>query len=877
MATPDSVGPYRIEKKLGSGGMGDVYLALDTRLGRQVALKSLSQKWAKAPDARRRITHEARAAAGLNHTNIAAVYDVVETADASWIVMEYAPGESLAEALRQGPLPPEAVVWVGVQMCDALGAAHSRGIVHRDLKPANLMMGPDGHLKVLDFGLAKTLDLDRAALGDSSASLDLSGGGRLVGTLPYVPPEHILGEQVDERSDIYTAGVVLFELLAGRRPYDGPDKKTIAQAILDGRPPDLAALRPELPDELVRVVGRAMARDPRDRPQTAGALRAELQQLSGAQSGWKTLTDLERPFGLRTSSSFSRRWRRQQKRIGLVAAAAAAVALVAFLAWNGANAPRAPERPPVIAVLPLSNASGDAAFDHLAIGFADVIVSALAGLPDVNVVSRGGVQEALLKSAQPSRIARELGAELLVDGSLQRSAGNVRVALNLIRSGSNVVRWSRVFEGSTDDILALQKQVAEAVAQAVKGGVSAQDLERIERAILPTSEEALAKYGAARDLLDRADVGGNVDRAIVLFEEVLAKEPRFTLAAAGLAEANWARYMSNKDPLYATRARQALERALALDPDQPRVRLLLAEQLGQTGRAAEAIEELGRVLRLQPTADDARRSLGNLLLDQGQAEEGLAELKRALALRPQFWKNHDTLGLAYFNLGRYSEASSSWKRVTELLPTSSWGYLNLGAAQQAAGLRDAAEANYRKSIELEPGPEAWTNLGNLFYASASYKEAREAFEEALRFLPNTAPRHRNLGDVLKRLGDPKGARAQYSRAVELAQQEVAVTPGDPLVHARLAVYEAKAGQGGNALKHVEEALRLNPASGEILFRKAVVLALVGRRAEARGALAQAIARGFSLALASEDEDVADLLPVPDAAGSGVFPKKGGNE
>ncbi len=860
MATPDSVGPYRIVKKLGSGGMGEVYLAEDTRLGRQVALKSLSERWAQAPDARRRLVHEARAAAGLNQNNIAAVYDVVETADASWIVMEYAPGESLAEALRRGPLPPEAVVWVGVQLCDALTAAHARGIIHRDLKPANLVLSPDGHLKVLDFGLAKSLDLDTGAFTHSRPGIDFSVGGRLVGTLPYLPPEHILGEPVDERSDLYTAGVVLFELLTGRRPFDGPDKKTIAQAIVDGRAPDLAALRPELPDELVRVVRRAMTREPGDRPPTAGALRAELEQLSGAQSGWKTLTDLGRPFGLRIGSGLSRRGRRRRRLI-LAGAAVAVIGLLGLAAALWIKRPgESPPHPPVIAVLPLSNVSGDIAYDHLVIGFADVIVSALAGLPGVNVVSRSAVMEAREDGKQPSRLARRLGADLLVDGSVQRSANQVRVALNVVRAGTNVVSWSRVFEGADDDILKLQKTVAEAVAEAVKGGVSARDLERIERAIPPISAEVLSKYGAARKLLDRTDVSGNVDQAIALFEEALAKEPRFALAEAGLAEAYWASYVFTKEARYADLSRGALDRALALDPDQPQVRLLLAEHLGKRGQAGEAMEQLGRVIRLQPTSDDAHRSLGELLIEQGKIEEGLAELHRAVALRPEFWQNLDALGIAYFELGRYGEAAAVWKRVTEVLPDSSWGYLTLGAAQQATGDKKGAEANYRKSIEHDPSRQGWSNLGTLLYAEGRYEDARRAFEEALRLVPNSATGHRNLGDVLGRLGDSKGARRQYLKAADLAREDVRVTPGDGMAHARLAVYEAKAGRRAEALVHLEAALRLSPESVEVLYRKAVVYALTGKQAEAREALDQAIGRGFSRTLAAEDEDVAALLP-----------------
>ena len=866
---PESVGPYRIRHKLGSGGMGDVYLAEDTRLGRQVALKSLTEKWARNPDARRRLVHEARAAAGLNHPNVAGIYDVVETAEASWIVMEYAPGETLAASLRRGPLTPEAVVWVGVQICDALGAAHARNIVHRDLKPANLMLSPEGHLKVLDFGLAKSLDLDSGSSAPDASSDDLSGGGRLVGTLPYVPPEHILGERVDERSDIYSAGVVLFELLSGRRPFDHADKKALAQAIVDGDPPDLQALRPEAPEALVKVVKRAMAREPSERPPTAGALRAELGQLSGAQSGWQTITDLHRPLGVHSRSSSSRRRQRRRGR-ALAAAISTMVALGVYWAfltfWN--KPPAISGHPPVVAVLPLSNASGDLAFDHLAIGFADVIVNALAGLPDVSVVSRSAVMEAREHKKDMAALARELGADLLVDGSVQRSADRVRVAMSVVKARSRVVDWSRVFEGRSDDMLSLQLKVAEAVAQAVKGGrVTAQELERIQRA-MPASEAALSKYGEARKLLDRADVTGNVDRALTCFAEALRSEPKFALAEAGLAEAYWAKYMQTKEPRFADAARGALDRALAIAPDQVQVRLALAQHLGKTGKVDEAVTELGRVARLQEGSDEAHRLLGELLQSEGRTEEGLAELRRALALRPDFWKNHDALGLAFFDLGRYQEAATAWGRVTELLPDSSWGYEQLAAALYAAGDRTQAARHYRRAVEIDPSPQAWSALGAIAYAEGRYAEARNDIEAALRLDPRFASGYRNLGDVLARQRDPAGARRSYEKAVELAQELVEVNPANGLTLARLAVYLAKAGRMDKALSTIDEAVRLAPDKVDVQYRMAVVYALSGRPAEARVALDRALVGGYSRALARDDEDVAFLLPEGslDAAG-----------
>jgi serine/threonine protein kinase/tetratricopeptide (TPR) repeat protein len=859
MATPDSVGPYRIVRKLGSGGMGDVYLADDTRLGRQVALKSLSQKWAQAPDARRRLTHEARAAAGLNHTNIAAVYDVVETADSSWIVMEYAPGESLAEALRQGPLPPEAVVWVGVQMCDALGAAHSRGIVHRDLKPANLVMGPDGHLKVLDFGLAKSLDFDRAVLGDSSAALDLSGGGRLVGTLPYVPPEHILGEKVDERSDLYTAGVVLFELLTGRRPYDGPDKKTIAQAIVDGRPPDLATLRPELPDELVRVVRRAMARDPGDRPATAATLRAELQQLSGAQSGWKTLTDLERPFGLRTSSSALRR--RSRRRAFLLVGAGMLAALGGGALYRWATRASTPSRVPVVAVLPLLDASGDTRNEALGLGLADVLVSSLSRLPGSNVLARSAAAGYRERARNPMRIARELGVDFLVDGLLQRSGEDLRVTLSLIQSPSGVVVWSDVYDGRANEPFALQKNVAEALAGALRLRLTPETLANIRRAP-SVAGGAFADYARARELLEEADVGGNLEQAVALFENALAKDPKFALAAAGLGQAAWTRYQRTRDPRWAERAREATRMALALDPDQPLVRIALSTIEAGSGRLREAEGELRRAIAQQPDNSEAHEALGRVLSEQGRKAEAVAALQKAVVLRPAYWQHQDALGLAFFDAGRYADAVEAFQRVTVLRPESARAFHQLGTAQQAQGDPTGALGSYERALALEPDGDTWSNVGNLKFARGQVQEAAEAFSRAIALQPAEPITHRNLGDAYARLGRADEARAEYRRAAALTREQLRVNPKDARGLARLAVYHAKLAEHAEARRVAEEALSLAPATPDVLYYVAVAYTLGGNAERALEVLTQALEAGFSPELAQDDDDLSSLRELP---------------
>jgi tetratricopeptide (TPR) repeat protein len=854
---PSAVGPYRVLRKLGSGGMGEVYLAEDERLRRKVALKSLTSTWTRAPEARRRLLHEARAVAALNHPTIAAIYDVVETGEAAFIVMEYVPGQTLADRVSQGPMPPQAVVWVGTQLCDALTEAHAQGIIHRDLKPGNLVLTPGGRVKVLDFGLARTLVADGPEpRGDS---LDLSGAGRrLVGTPAYIPPEHFLGRAVDERGDIYSAGVTLYELATGRRPFHGSDLTSLAHAVLaetPRMPPDAGLL---IPPSLQDVIRRAMARDPDERHPSAAALKEDLLRVRREMGDSAVATEEGRwahPFPPQPARRRRRlAWAGAALALGLAAATAAV--LVARL-----RSPATPGRTPVVAVLPL-DASGDPASGPLGAGSADLLVATLARLPGVNVLSRGATASYRDRAKGAGQIARELGADFVVDGTIQRAAGKVRVTLSLVRAGSEVVLWGDAHEGALEDILGLQREAAEAVADALRVRLPPGDRERLLRAATP-SADAFADFAQARSFLERYDVAGNVDRAITLFESALSRDPSFALARAGLGQAYWHKFVQAREPVWAEKAKEAIDAALALDAEQPAVRYSLALLYRRTGEPARAMEELQHVIALQPSSDEAHNLLGKLLVEAGRAEAGLLSLHEAIRLRPNYWSNHYALGLACFDLGRHAEALAAFRRVTELQPDNGWGYQMLGTTLHAQGNRRAAIEAFRESIRVSPNAGAWSNLGTAYYAEGRFEDALDAYRECSRLEPNAPLAHRNAGDALARLGRRDEARRAYTRAAELAEAELRVNPNDPASRAALAVYLAKAGRLESAREEVAKALVLAPESAEVLYQKAVVAALSSRHGEGLSALARAFERGYSPAFANEDDDLRPLRERPE--------------
>lgn len=849
-----SIGPYRILHKLGEGGMGEVYLAEDTRLGRKVALKSLTEASLKTPDARQRLLHEARAAATLNHPNIAAIYDVLQADDHAHIVMEYVEGETLAARMRRGRVPLPQALEIAAELASALTAAHRSGVVHRDLKPANVHLTRDGTVKVLDFGLAQTRPPGPATSSDERGPWRQpeTEAGRLLGTPGYTAPEQLLGRPADARSDIYSFGVVLYELLTGRRPFEASDFVGTALAALTERLTPPVEVDPTIPRELSDLVLRAMAREPHDRFESAAEIESGLARASRALGEQPTRSTAET-----VAPSAGRR------RAPWVAAAAAAIAVavgVAVAVYRLRVPPPAPGARPIVAVLPLENLSGDASKDHIGIGIAETLTTDLARVPRITVVSRAAAVESRQRMRDPARIARDLGVTFVVDGGVQQSGDQVRVTLKLVKPDGSVA-WGEVYEARFVDLFPLQRRLAETLTSALQVRPSAAELARFGRP--PTQNvETLADYWRGRALLERPDVKDNVARAVDSFERAIQTDPRFALAHAGLAEAYWTQYQETKEPSWTTKAIEASHEALRLDPEQPQVRMALATVYQGTGRREAAVEELRRALALQPNNDDAHRALADVLFDQGQTDEAIAEVREAIGIRPGYWRHHLLLGFVHFQIGRYADAAAAFRRVTELQPDNARGFSNLGAVYQALGDTQNAMANYRRALELAPTANAYTNLGTIYRQERRHTEARHAFEEAIKLGP-TPLRLRYLGDALRRLGQRDEARASYLRAVELAEALVKVNPQDGPNLAMLAVCEAKLARVPDARRHATEAVALSPGDKDVLYRAAIVHSLGGRSLEALAALRDALSRGFSPNLARDDEDLEGLRNLPE--------------
>jgi tetratricopeptide (TPR) repeat protein len=846
-----SVGPYRILEPLGAGAHGQVCLAEDTRLGRRVALKTLRDSGVHdASEARHRVLREARAAARLNHPHIAAVYDVVETAEALHIVMEYVAGETLAARLRQGPIRPLQVLELGSQLASALAHAHGQGVIHRDLKPSNIALSPEGHAKILDFGVARTIAIPS---GDATFSSSSTDERVLVGTPPYMPPEHIMGAPVDERGDLYSLAVTLYEALTGRRPFDAPDVASLARAILTDPTPRARSSVTDLPPALDAVVFRAMARDPAQRHAHARDLESDLRHLLATLVDAPTVSRMgARPL-----------WRVTGRPVVLssVAALAALLATGSYFAATagrrhspgGAGSP--PAGPHVVAVLPLLGAESDPQYEALAAGASDSLITALSKLDGVTVVSRAAMLKHRDRQLTPDAIAREVGASLLVDGSVQRSGEALRLTVSLLTPGSNVVQWQESYDGDFKDVMRLQRDVAYKVAQSLQVRISPNTRARLQRR--PTeSVEALAEYSQARAFMERPDVQGNLDRAIPLFQAALHRDPRFAWAHAGLGEAYWRRFRETKQANWSLLARDSVTEALRLDPQDTSVRYSLATIYRGTGRLTEAIDELRDIVASRPSADDAHRLLGEVLIESGDQAAGMAELQEAVNLRPGFASHHQSLGLAHYRAGRHVEAAAAFKRITELQPDSAWGFQLLGTAYHAMDDISAAVPNYEKAIALG-NAKAYSNLGMLYYARGNLPEAERCLREALKRDANSLKKY-SLGDVYTRMGRTREALDEYRGAAALCEDELRINPRDAEAVARLSLTYLKLGRRREADTRMREAVALAPDNADVRFAQAIHATLVGSKDEAIDALRRAIEHGYSRVRVAQEPLLAPL-------------------
>lgn len=859
-APPDArLSNYRLDRLLGAGGMGAVYLARDLILDRDVAIKFIAPDRAADASARRRLIREARAAAALDHPNICAVHDVIVEPDGrACIVMQYVEGETLEAILRRGPLDVRLALSLATDLASGLAAAHSRGVVHRDLKPQNIIVTTERHAKLLDFGIARQRELTPAA--DDATTTSLTTPGLIVGTPAYMSPEQAQQLPLDGRTDLFSLGAVLFECLTGRRAFAGETPLKLASQVLQHDPPPVSTLRPELSEQHDELVRRLLAKHPDDRFRSAeellGALRVVQPDTGRLTSGGGPHSHDAAEPGQRAGAGGGflglvgvRPWRAGR---AAVAALGLGLGLAAVIAGSGGSWPwrqAAPSATTVLGVLPFANDSGDNRNDAIAAGLAEALARRLGRAPDVRLLPLSEIRAAIREQREGGQehrdaaaVARSVGADFLIDGKIVRNGGELEVTTDLVGpDGSRRPAGRYAADGSGLDV---HRRVAQGLLGALAGaGIAATGT---SGSVTPTDNpDAFAEYVQGRGFLERPDVPGNLDHAIRLFQGAIAKDPNFALAHAGLAEAYWEQFVETQEPEWTTRAVAANLEALRIDPNQPEVRMSLAVMYSGQGRQDDAVSELERVLDLQPGNDNAHRLLSSIRVDLSDWDAAIDEARQAATLRPSYWRNHSHLGFVYFRAGNYDEAARAYARVIELQPDNARGYQALGTVLQAAGRIDEALKQYDKALSIRPSARAYSNVGTAHFWGGNYQKAADAYEKALALAPNDPALHANLGDAHLKLGQPARARECYGRAVQQVQKLLGVSGNDPQHLSALALYEAKLGRHAAAADAIEKSLAISPKDGQVLYAAALVHALAGQSGPACSVLGDAVENGAS--------------------------------